>query len=415
MIFNRSNSYTIAVANTISGTAGALTQNGSGTLIFPAGNSSTYGGATTVSSSVLEVDGAITSAVTVASGATLTGTGSTGAVTADSGGNLFLASAVSALSNATLNLPAGAAFNAYIASDSSYSQDTVASGSVTLGATLNLSALPSYSPAGGETFTIINNNGGAAINGIFLAGSGMDAVSPGTPLPEGAVLSNNYLGSGHVAKITYKAGANHDNVAILVSNTLPLAYTSSTDPNNFLLNETAGGTLQIFDNNFLVPVATLNAALTSLVQIGVAAGLDATLTIDYTNSFTVPVVFNGGTGTASPHTLTLENASYTTATFTDTNASSGTVALDGETVSYSNVTSAIATTPAIIDQSETNLVFNHAGRRPVGLCKTTTAATDGNLPDQHARTTAASCPPTYYVRDPNGTLSTGSMPAAAAA
>ena len=89
---------------------------------------------------------------------------------------------------------------------------------------------------------------------------------------------------------------------------------------------------------------------TSFVQIGVAVGLDATLIIDYSSPFTVPVVFDGGTGSQA-HTLTLQNATYTTETFTHSSSSSGTIALDAENVTYSNVASIADTT------LESNIAF----------------------------------------------------------
>jgi autotransporter-associated beta strand protein len=347
LVFNRTDATVVTVAANIGGnTSGTLKQAGTDTVKLT--GASTYGGATTVASGVLEVDGSITSAVTVAANATLTGTGPTGAVTADASGNLYLGSAVSSLSSSgALNLQASSTFNVRIASDASASSVTASSVILGTGVTLNLSAA-SFNPLGGDEFIIVENTGVSAVSGAFIAGTGMDAVTPGTILTPGTVLSNNYLNSGHVATITYTAGANHDSVAIVISTTSPLSYTGGTDPNVFVLTQ-SGANLILDDNG--IQVASQAVIQTSIVQIGVATGQDATLTIDYSGGqFTNSVIFDGGTGNAS-HTVTLENGTFTTASFTDNSASSGTIALDAETISYSHVTSIADTT------NEGNVVF----------------------------------------------------------
>lgn len=336
------------------GAGSAITQQGPGTLIIAAGNTSTYAGPTTVAGGVLEVNGSISSAVTVESGATLSGTGTTGTVTDQSSGNLYQSAAVSSLTTGNLSLQSGSNFNAYIASDSSYSSVTASSVSLG-GAVLNLSAA-AFTPTPGDAFTLIDNTGATSVSGTLVAGSGIDDFAPGAPLPNGAILSEDFLGGGHFASLSYDAGPNHDSVAITILTTTPLIVTGGTDPNNFLLTQTAG-VLEVFDNNFITPVAWQPATDTSQVQIRVASGQDATLTIDYTNPFTVPVTFDGGTG-ASPHTLTLENGSFTTATFNDTTASSGTIDLDSEQITYSDLTVPSGTIAISDETSQTSLAFN---------------------------------------------------------
>ncbi len=340
------------------GSASAIACQGTGSLIIGNASVGTYAGTTTVSAGILEVDGSITSNVNI-SGGTLTGIGSTGAVNGNSGGTLYLGTSVSTLSSGPLNLQASSDFNVLLNADTNYS--TITTGSVTLGSgsVLNLSATAGFVPASGDVFTIISNTGTSAVSGTFLAGTGMDAVSPNTPLPEGTIISNDFLNSGHTATITYEAGPNQRNVAIVVSSANPLGYIggSSTNPNHFVIDQNINDpvpTLEIWDNGALVD--TQATSLTSFLQVGVAAGLDATLTVDYTNAFTVPIFFDGGTGTTYAHTLTLENGSYTTATFNDSTASSGTITLDGEDITYSDLTAA---SPAIIDTTtQSNLVFD---------------------------------------------------------
>lgn len=83
LVFNRAGE--MAFSGAISGT-GTLTKTGSGTLTL-SGNS-TYTGATDVDNGRLDIDGAITSAIRVATGATLGGSGSADNTTVESGGTL---------------------------------------------------------------------------------------------------------------------------------------------------------------------------------------------------------------------------------------------------------------------------------------------------------------------------------------
>lgn len=77
-------------------------------------------------------------------------------------------------------------------------------GTVSLGgATLNL--VNSFTPVGGTSFTIINNDGSDAVSGTF------------TGLPEGAV----FTAGGSFFRITYAGGSNGNDV-VLTANTLPM-------------------------------------------------------------------------------------------------------------------------------------------------------------------------------------------------
>ena len=93
LTFSRSDAHT--VANAISGTGvvnvgGTVT--GAGSQVLTLSGTSTYTGATTVAQGRLNLTGSLTSAITVASGAKISGTGSTtGLLTLSSGGGLVLA------------------------------------------------------------------------------------------------------------------------------------------------------------------------------------------------------------------------------------------------------------------------------------------------------------------------------------
>ena len=78
------------------------------------------------------------------------------------------------------------------------------SGMITLGsASLNLT-LGIYSPTGSEIFTLIDNQGGNAINGVFGNVNGGDAS-------EGSLVN---LGSASY-HLTYAGGPNHDDVMLI--------------------------------------------------------------------------------------------------------------------------------------------------------------------------------------------------------
>lgn len=90
LVINRSDAFTLA--NTISG-SGTLDQNGAGVTTLSGAN--TYTGATRVNAGTLDLAGTITSDISVASGATLSGTGSTtGSLTLADGSRLVAGNGV---------------------------------------------------------------------------------------------------------------------------------------------------------------------------------------------------------------------------------------------------------------------------------------------------------------------------------
>lgn len=79
---------------------------------------------------------------------------------------------------------------------------------------LNLSALNSFTPLVGQSFTIVDNDSSDAIAGVFDG------------LPEGATISN-FLGSGLVAVITYQGGDGND-VVLTIGEPPAIDYTQAT-------------------------------------------------------------------------------------------------------------------------------------------------------------------------------------------
>src|SRR5207244_757230 len=98
----------------------------------------------------------------------------------------------------------------------------------------------------------------------------------------------------------------------------------------------SGPNFDLFDNNQLVFVQP--TALTTSINIGADPnGVDGSLTIDYSGgTFNNAVTFDGGTG-AGTHTLTLQNGSFATQTYTYSGAHSGTINLGSQTITFSDI------------------------------------------------------------------------------
>ena len=181
------------------GTPGSVIQEGSGTTILTAAD--TYTGPTTVSAGTLEVDGSIqpSASVTVASGATLDGTGTVG-TTAVNGAIHGGTDASPGALTTDLSFGANGIFSARLDSASSFDQVVVASGTINLtNANLNLVLGSSFS---GASFDILVNNTGSAIIGNFKFN--------GTTLTEGATFT---VGSQQFT-ITYLGGSSGKDVVL---------------------------------------------------------------------------------------------------------------------------------------------------------------------------------------------------------
>ncbi len=147
-----------------------LTKQGDGTLII----SPTYEGAygpTDIAGGTLQVDGSLdpTEPVTVESGATLSGTGSVGPVTANGGIVAPGDNAPGILTVAGLDLSTGSQLQVDLdgnTAGSGYGQ-VISNGPVVLsGATLDLTVF-GYTPASTDRLMLIQNNSGVGISGMF--------------------------------------------------------------------------------------------------------------------------------------------------------------------------------------------------------------------------------------------------------
>ena len=92
-------------------------------------------------------------------------------------------------------------------------------GTVTIGSTvsLNTAASGGYVPAGGDSYVIINNDSIDLISGTFSG------------LPEGAVISTNFLGSGETATISYAGGTDNNDVVINIVDITPPVSPATPD------------------------------------------------------------------------------------------------------------------------------------------------------------------------------------------
>jgi len=183
------------------------------------------------SSNILRLDGTSLPATAVTHGGSsyaLNGYGTIGALTAT--GPVFPADSYSCgnatarqLNTGNLNLNGMGCFALNGAgAGTGYSQLNVA-GTVSLGAgsSLNLSLSPSFVPAQGQSFVLINNDGADPVSGIFNG------------LPEGSVVT---LNSVYQFTVSYVGGSGND--VVLTCTVAPHAWTGATsalwsNPNNW--------------------------------------------------------------------------------------------------------------------------------------------------------------------------------------
>ena len=108
-------------------------------------------------------------------------------------------------------------------------------GSVTIesGTTLNATAFNGFAPSAGDTFVIISNDGADAVT----LGNGDVGFNN---LAEGDTFSNDFLGSGLTATISYAAGDGND-VALVVAQADVVVAAVANDGNDDVIDVEING------------------------------------------------------------------------------------------------------------------------------------------------------------------------------
>jgi hypothetical protein len=331
---------TLVIGNSTTGTlsgSSSVNVTGGGTLDLV--NTNTYTGPTTIGSGTrVLVDGQITSVLNT--GGLLAGNGTVSAVQSV-GGTIFAGhpspgtnlppTPGQLTSTGSVALDNGSTFGALLNGTApgngvvGYSQLIVTSGLVSLGgATLSLLPGNSYSPALGDKLTIIKNNTGAPVNGVFAG------------LPEGgAVTSGNSL-----FRISYLGGGGNDVVLTAVSTTstttlLPVGTSSNPASPITLSAQVSGsqgiptGTVEFFNGN-----PSAGGRVIGTASVNPSTGLATTSVTSFGNTGTAPVLY--AVYIPTPTSLTYAGSTSAPISFatTTTLTSSSPVALIGQPVTF---------------------------------------------------------------------------------
>jgi autotransporter-associated beta strand protein len=201
--WNVASNVVLTVSADVSGSA-ALVTTGPGTLVLD--DTNTYANGTTVNKGTLIVNGSVLNTVTVNKSGTLAGSGSTGPIVVNAGGTVAPGTpggATGTLSVGNTQLKPGSSFTVDLAGDAAgtgYDQ-LIVSGTVNLsGAKLHVS-VSGFTPALGQSFEIVSNDGTGQVVGTFSG------------LAEGAKLKVG----GMTFQISYVGGDGNDVVLTRVA------------------------------------------------------------------------------------------------------------------------------------------------------------------------------------------------------
>jgi autotransporter-associated beta strand protein len=187
------NGNTVTLASALSG-IGGVTKIGAGALVLA--GTDTYRGPTTVAAGTLTVNGSIAnSAVTVNSGAMLSGTGTVGATTINSGATFAPGNSPGTMTvQGNLAFQSGALYLVQV--NSTTASNTVVSGSATLAGTVQAAfAASSYAT---RTYTIVSAAGG-------LGGTTFNTLTTSN-LPVGFTASLSYTATDAILNLTATLG-----------------------------------------------------------------------------------------------------------------------------------------------------------------------------------------------------------------
>jgi autotransporter-associated beta strand protein len=376
-----------------------LFKSGSGTLTLSGNN--TYTGATTINAGTLLVDGTSASAQhTVNTGGTLGGTGDIGPVSVNSGGTLAPGTSPGCIDTGDLAFASGGILLVDLAGtvpctghDQVRVTGTVGLGSATL--MVNLT----YSPADGDLFTIIDNNGSDAVTGMledtmgntlnegdfflegttrlyisYVGGTGNDVVLR-AQVPTTSITLD---GSGNLVVTDIHPSGKNDLLTIQSDTTNGVFIVS--DPNSLLTTNIAGATGDI-SNSVSVPFAAVTG---STIHVQSRDGNDS-LTVDHgLGFFDKTVQYDGGdpsTGSGDTLSIAVTAAQFDTVTFSYTNAHDGSVSLDQDgaggtpasTINYTGLE------PITNPGSSTHLVFSLTASADNVQLEDTGTSSDGQM------------------------------------
>jgi len=316
---------------------------------FNLGSGTSIGDGTTVdvqTGATLDVNGQTETLTQVTvSGGSLIGTGTLNAPVTATSGSVAPGNSTGVIATGNLNLGAGSSFDVelnspYAAAGADYDQLDV-TGSVTLGATLNLTG-GAVAPAGGESVIIVNNDGADAVSGTFAGLAEGDPVSVGS-----------FAGT-----LTYQGGDGND-VALVVTGPFTVDGTSGDD--DFEVRRVSSGgadLIQVLRGGVVVDSRPTDTV--TMVTINGDDG-DDTLTVNYFGSggfFTAPIAFNGN-GQTSGDDIVILGGSVDTVThqFDNDNDGNFTVELGGQ----SQTTTYTGLEPVTDNLNATDRVFTFTG------------------------------------------------------
>ncbi|WP_449228167.1 DUF4347 domain-containing protein [Azospirillum argentinense] len=319
---------TLAIASVLLGD-GALTKTEAGTLTLSGSNS--HGGATAVDGGTLLVTGGLTGsgAVSVASGAVLGGTGTiAGAVGIASGGTIAPGAGSGAAGTLTLTggltIAAGGTLRADLnGTTAGTGHDRIAvTGAVDVsGATLSITQ--GFTPAQGDRFILVANDGSDAVTGLFSG------------LAEGALLTVG----GTVYRVSYAGDTGNDLVLTVVPTVTAAAITVTGATG-------AGGVYRIGDTVTVSWDSTANgdgnAALTGVtVDFSQFGGGSAVAATNAAGVWTATYTIISGSLEATGRTVSV-TASGPDDTATTTSASGTSATVDAQAPTVTGVTATTA-------------------------------------------------------------------------